>query len=440
MNVPYVQSSDAAIHAVEPETTVKLKTRASKVAGFDALRAMAAFGVVLLHCCVPYMQPAVPGLVWSIRDTPDFFVAQCFWTIELFIMPLFLVLAGFLAWTSIERGGRVSLIRSRARRLLGPLLFGMVVILPLDLYAWLLGWVSEGLIPAQKLRSLKFDGGVDRDLWGLSHLWFLQYLFLYVVTLAAANWAWHRMPATIRRSIHPAWASAFLVLVGCVTLYVRPEVVWGFQHRFLPVPSKWIYSGVFFALGVLLARFDPNLEWLKIRASRLVAPSLAFVLAALCLGNWHLRGGSNELASMTLAVATCLSATMVTLTIIGSAAKRISRVPPIVGYLAAASFWVYMVHHPILGLVHIDLKWMLPSWSPALKVALAFSVTLLCSLATYEVWVRQTSLGRLLGLQWQIPRSRRAATESVGGDDVISIDADRDFDEQTGSISPRRAA
>jgi peptidoglycan/LPS O-acetylase OafA/YrhL len=248
------------------------------------------------------------------------------------------------------------------------------------------------------------------------------------------------MPATSRRSIHPALATVFLILVGCVTLYVCPEVVWGFQHRFLPVPSKWIYSGVFFALGVLLARFDPNLEWLKMRSRRLAAPSLAFVLAALCLGNWHLQGGSNELASMTLAVATCLSATMVTFSIIGSAAKRISRVPPVVGYLAAASFWVYMVHHPILGLVHIDLKWMLPSLNPVLKVALAFSVTLLCSLATYEVWVRQTFLGRLLGFQWQIPRSRGVVTQSAGSDDVISIDANRDFDEQTGSISPRRAA
>ena len=434
MNAPFVQANDAVLHAVAPET------RASKVAGFDAMRAMAAFGVVLLHCCVPYMQPAVPGLVWPVHDTADFFVAQCFWTIELFIMPLFLVLAGFLAWNSIQRAGPLSLIRSRARRLLVPLLFGVVVILPLDLYAWLLGWVAEGLIPAQKLRSLKFDGGIDRDLWGLSHLWFLLYLFLYVVTLAAVNWAWHRMPTKRKRRVHPALATALLVLIGCVTLYVRPEVVWGFQHRFLPVPSKWIYSGVFFALGVLLARFDPNLEWLKSRAARLVAPSLAFVLAALCLGSWHLQGGSSELASMTLAVTTCFSATMVTLSIIGVAAKRITRVPPVVGYLAAASFWVYIVHHPILGLVHIDLKWMLPSVSPVLKVALAFSVTLLCSLATYEVWVRRTALGRLLGFQWQIPTSGRAVARSADGEDVISMDSSRDFDEKTGSSSTRRAA
>ncbi len=175
------------------------KLRSPKVAGFDVVRAVAAFGVVLLHCCVPYMRPSVPGLVWSVRDTPHWIAEQCFWTIELFIMPLFLVLAGFLAWQTLDRSGASSLIKSRARRLLVPLLFGCVVILPLDLYAWLLGWVTEGLIAPQKLRSLKFDPAIDRDLWGLSHLWFLQYLFLYVVALAAGVWAWHRAPISGKR-------------------------------------------------------------------------------------------------------------------------------------------------------------------------------------------------------------------------------------------------
>ena len=173
--------------------------RDQKVAGLDAVRAAAAFGVVLLHCCVPYMRPQVPGLVWSVRDTPSWLAGQCFWTIELFIMPLFLVLAGCFAWQTLHRSGPGRLVRTRSRRLLIPLLFGVVVILPLDLYAWLLGWVSEGLIPAQKLRSLKFDSGIDRDLWGLSHLWFIQYLFLYVLALAGTFWVWRRAPLLSRR-------------------------------------------------------------------------------------------------------------------------------------------------------------------------------------------------------------------------------------------------
>ncbi len=416
------------------------RARHSKVAGFDAVRAAAALGVVLLHCCVPYMRPEVPGLAWSVRDTPNWLAAQCFWTIELFIMPLFLVLAGCFAWQTLQRSGPASLVRTRSRRLLVPLLFGMVVVLPLDLYAWLLGWVTEGLIPAQKLRSLKFDPAIDRDLWGLSHLWFLQYLFLYVLTLAGMFWAWRRIPSLRRPRPGAGTLAVGLIIVASLVLYQRPEVVWGFQHSFFPVPSKWIYSGVFFALGVLLAAHDRHFVWLKSQATRLVAPALLFAAAALMMGAWHLQGGSNDLASVTLAITTSLGAVLMTFAIIGVAAAKIRSLPSSISYLAAASFWVYMIHHPILGLVHTDLKWMLPSVHPLAKVGLAFLASTALSLVTYELFVRQTALGRLLGFQWQWPGSVAEGTIPLNDTEVISIEAGRPPSQTPDSVPNRRAA
>ena len=425
--------------SVLPINSDATMARNSKFAGFDAVRAAAAFGVVLLHCCVPYMQPPVPGLAWSVRDTPHWLAEQCFWTIELFIMPLFLVLAGFLAWQTLQRSGADRLIRTRARRLLVPLLFGIVVILPLDLYAWLLGWVAEGLIAPQKLRSLKFNDGIDRDLWGLSHLWFLQYLFLYVLALAGGVWAWNRNPLTQHRVPRTTVLASLLLLVACLTLYFYPEVVWGFQHSFFPVPSKWIYSGSFFALGALLAARDAHLDWLKAHAGRLAAPSVVFAVAALALGSWHLQGGSNELASVTLAVTTCLSAVMITLTLIGVTVKHVQAIPLSVSYLAAASFWIYMIHHPILGLIHTDLKWMLPATNPLVKVALSFVATSALSIATYELWVRQSALGRLLGFEWQAPVRSAQATwfETTSSETTSSEHTDTDTERGVISIGTR---
>lgn len=388
--------------------TESARARSPRFVGFDVVRAGAAFGVVLLHCCVPYMQPAVPGLAWSVHDTPHWLAEQCFWTIELFIMPVFLVLAGFLAWQTLQRGGAGRLIKTRARRLLVPLAFGMVCILPLDLYAWLLGWVADGLIPPQKLRSLKFDPAIDRDLWGLSHLWFLQYVFLYAVTLAVGYSLWKRhskrlSAGLLRLLLDGKLAALGLVVVGCLVLKDHPEVVWGFQHDFFPVPSKWIYSGVFFALGALIAACDGELDWLKAHSSRLVGPAVITAIAALTLGNWHLRGGSNQVASIVLAVTTFGSAMMITLAIIGESARRIHQVPVSIRYLAAASFWIYIFHHPFLGLVHVDLKWLLPGVNPIFKIGIAFVLTSALSVASYEMVVRKTTLGRLLGFQWSPP-------------------------------------
>jgi peptidoglycan/LPS O-acetylase OafA/YrhL len=372
------------------------------VAGFDAVRAGATFGVVLLHSCVPYLQHPMPGLAWPVRDVASAWVDFGFWTIELFIMPLFLVMSGFLAWRTLQRQGGWNLVRSRAGRLLKPLLFGAVVVLPLDLYAWVLGWVCEGSVAAVKLRSLKFDGQMDRDLWGLSHLWYLQYLFLYVACLAGAVFVSHRWRIAKRVAIGPRLVTALVLCIGTLVLSWRPEVVWGFQHSFAPVPSKWLYSGLFFAFGAMLAAHDEHLEWLMANVHRLLVPTALFGLSAVLLGRWHLSGGEGEqvLARITLALLTCVAAAMLSLSILGSVCRRVDRVSLLVQYAAAASFWIYLVHHPIVGLVHIDLKWLMPQTSPAWKTAIAFAVTSGLCLLTYEGLVRRTALGSWLGLSW----------------------------------------
>ena len=103
---------------VLPLRTVNSPAAKTNFAGFDVVRALAAFGVVLLHSCVPYLQHPMPGLAWPVRDRANVIVDFGFWWIELFIMPLFLVIAGFLAWRTLQRRGTAALVKSRAKRLL----------------------------------------------------------------------------------------------------------------------------------------------------------------------------------------------------------------------------------------------------------------------------------------------------------------------------------
>jgi peptidoglycan/LPS O-acetylase OafA/YrhL len=419
-----------------------LPTRRDKLAGLDVVRAGAVLGVVLLHCCVPYMQPAAPGLAWAVRDTPHWIPTQCFWTLELFIMPLFLFIAGLLAWQTLEHGGAMNLVQNRARRLLIPLLFGIVVILPLDLYVWLIGWVSDGVIEPRKLRSLKFDAGVDADLWGLSHLWFLQYLFTYVVALAAWSWVRQRFPSMRRFVPSTGMAMVLCLSIGCLTLYRHPEVVWGFQHDFWPVPSKWLYSGVFFALGVLMASRGGNSVFMNLKphAGQLAGAAIAVGVAALAVGNWHLRGGSNQYASVILAVTTCLSAYLMVLAIVVSAVRGVTRVPRAIEYLAAASFWIYLMHHPLLGLIQIDLKWLFPSFSATGKVVVAFLLTTALSLAVYESAVRTTVLGRWLGFQWEPTRPTESIREAAQDPAILSLERERESRVRSTTTAPSRRA
>ncbi len=381
-------------------------------AGFDVIRAFAALGVVALHACVPYLQIPMPGLSWPVQDTPSSLVDIGFWTIELFIMPLFLVLAGFLAWQTLQRRGPGALVKNRAKRLLLPFLFGCLVILPIDLHLWVLGWVAEGLVEPIKMRSFKFDGVIDRNLWGTSHLWFLQYLFLYVLTFAAWHGARVRFPVVRRITASAVTIGMLCVALAAITLFIRPQVVWGFQHAFAPVPSKWIYNGLFFAAGLLIASRDPQLSQLQACTSRLIVPAVLLAIAAVTLGRWHLAGGENQLAAAVLAVVTAVAAAMVTFSIIGISVKNVQAVSTTVKYIAAASFWIYLVHHPILVLVHQDLKLLFPELGPIIKVVASSAMSVAVSLLTYEGLVRKTWFGQWLGFAWSMPVTPVQAIDS----------------------------
>jgi len=281
--------------------------------------------------------------------------------------------------------------------------------LPADLYVWTLGLVADGVVPAVKLKSLKFEPPISEQIWGLSHLWYLLYAFLYVAVIAAAvavcdRWSMLRRWAQRCRSPYAATA---LWLVACLVLVEFPEVVWGFQHAFLPVPSKLLYSGMFFFGGWWLAAHDPRLNRVSGASRQLIPTALVLWIASVVTGQWYLRRLEtaqpiSPAASTWLAIATATAAITVTLALVAAGLRAGRRESKTVRYLAGASFWIYLVHHPIVGLLHIDLKYgMGPlatgEWSPIAKWLAAFSLATAWSVATYEVFVRRTRLSVWLG-------------------------------------------
>jgi glucans biosynthesis protein C len=406
-------------------------TRGERSIGPDLIRAIAAVMVVYLHACVPYLKHPMPGLIWPVMDQSSGICDVLFWAIEVVVMPLFLVISGFYAYRALIGTDWQSLLKSRVRRLLRPLVFGMIVILPIDLYIWVTGLIAEGHMPLSKLKSLKVPSPMGEQLWGLSHLWFLMYVFLYVVVMVAVahllrNGIALRFRPTVRRA-----SGLAIAMAGIITLALSPEVVFGFQHAFVPVFSKWVYSGTFFAGGIAIANFDPNFRMIDRLAGRHLAIGTMATLATVLLGRWTLRmvPGSDELAihqlathswliSTSLASITVLAAWCVTFGSIGLAnrsSERLTRFPRLcqgIRYFAGASFWIYLVHHPIVGLAHIDLKWLAPGLWPAVKSLLTLGIAVGWGLLSYEFMIRKTAFGEALGLT----DSSAAATKKAPAD------------------------
>lgn len=397
--------------------------------GLDWLRAAAALLVVALHAGIAYTLTPFPGLAWPTHDPiPSPAVDALAWWIDAFIMPLFLLLGGFVAAQLMERRGPGEFLRHRAQRLLAPLLFGCAVILPLDLYVWLLGWAADGRIPLKKLRSLKL-GDAGRDLWGIGHLWFLQYLLLFCI----AAWAAHRLSVwwterraseargTGRRWIERCdriggsfWMPFLLALPGAAALWYAPRIVIGFRHAWHPLPANMLYYAPCFAAGWWLFRRVRQGDDVTRHAAWHLALSLVCFAALLPLLRAHVV---EELAGARRVLLAGLFAGCGWLTAAGWFALALRSCPPAprsVRYLAEASLWMYLFHHPVVGLAQVALAdTALPAAGKFVLVTLA-GVTL--SLLTFEVGVRATWVGRLLhGARSAPPAAGRALLQPADG-------------------------
>jgi glucans biosynthesis protein C len=408
-------SAPPLLTSVPTDRPAAAPQRPRRLHGLDWLRGGATLLVVALHAGIAYLVAPMPGLVWATSQTqPHLAVDAATWWINSFVMPLFFVLGGFVAVGLMRRTGPAAFARHRTARLMGPFLLGCVLILPLDLYVWLLGWAAEGQLPLKKLRSLKVDGPLAEGLWGVSHLWFLQYLWLFCVAAAVLVWNSNRrrqdhlpssapgetddflsrpQPFSVLRTRYGDDLIAVLLGVSIVALYWQPEVVIGFRHSWWPLPANLLFYAPWFAIGWLMAarqprRRTPRGEW------RLAA-SLAMFAVLWPLIHRHVETPLAGQARLVLVSLFVIHAWLAVTGWIGVCLRWLDRRPPAsVRYLAAASFWIYLLHHPVVGLAQVTLRPL------ALPVPIKFALTLTAGVAlpllTYEVLVRRTWIGQIL--------------------------------------------
>ena len=388
--------------------------------GVDVTRVIAALLVVYLHSCIPYVHPNMPGLAWLIYDNSSKLTSLSFWLVELFIMPLFLIIAGFYARKSLEKQGPHEFIIARHKRLLKPFLWSCLLILPLEYYLWVASWVIEGKIPVETLWKLKVPRDHRHHLFGTAHLWFLPYTLSYCLVLATLHYLLGtRLPNVTKRlkdrfktiidekflrkktqvANNPYLLPMYIFngIAVIVFLATAPEVVFGFQHAFMPVLSKWCYSGTYFAAGAITASGGFQFSDLNPRPLKALSCGTAASMIAIAVGTWSISFAdpfsanlqTNWQASIILSILTTIAAWKISTSLV----EILSCLPtmfgfyrflrPAVTYLASASFYVYLLHHPLVALIQLNLKLNAPNHSPGLKVLICFSLAVSLTIGFY---------------------------------------------------------
>jgi surface polysaccharide O-acyltransferase-like enzyme len=166
--------------------------------GLDALRGVMMMLGIVLHSAALHMTAPVLEISIDPATSPIFLIVVLF--IHNFRMPLFFVLAGFFASLLVKKYELRGALVNRAKRVLGPLLLGMITILPLmGVFAISYGasvrFGDESEI-AEQLQILGTKTGLDvpeGNELSPGHLWFLYYLLYFYLAIpvcrAAVNWA-----------------------------------------------------------------------------------------------------------------------------------------------------------------------------------------------------------------------------------------------------------
>jgi len=400
----------------------------------DAFRAVAMSLGVVLHGTITYMRDPVPSLLWVVREPADGRVFDwVFWWLHGWRIPAFFLVAGFFAVKLCDSRGVGGFLRHRTRRILVPFLGACATILPLIFVVWACGWlVSSGGTVEQGLRGLRDSGGqIKADPPGPAHLWFLQYLYLYCLMYAGWRYGRHRLGPRregtseehwSRRILLSPWRVILVVVPTALILLVDVDVVAAITDSPVPEPLAFIYFGVFFVVGTWLYPLHGELGRLVRFSGVLLALSLPVFVGTAWLLQRYLAETSAGPGRFALAISMALFVGLSVFGFLGLFLRFCHQPSPTVRYLADASYWVYLIHLPIVGLLQSLLY---PLAVPAvLKFLLVVAVTLAVSLVTYRYLVRYTFIGYWLNGPRARPPGRACRTHlSVGQSAAPGLDS-----------------
>ena len=151
----------------------------------DWLRMFAIIGVLVFHSAMPFA--AEEGWHIKNKETSYLFTEFNFW-LSRFRMSLLFFISGAVCYFLLLKRSAGKFVKMRFHRLMVPLIFGMLVIVPPQIYLERItqGFKGNYFDFYPKIFDFKpYPGG--NTSW--HHLWFILYLFLYNV-IAAPVFAW----------------------------------------------------------------------------------------------------------------------------------------------------------------------------------------------------------------------------------------------------------
>lgn len=347
----------------------------------DWLRVIAIFVLFFFHTGMIFV-----GWGWHIVNDKTLPGLQ--WPMEIahrLRMPLLFVIAGAGMWFSLRRRSTQRFLRERTQKLLLPLVIGMFLVVPPQIYyeRLLHGEWSGGYLSFYMTRVLQFHPYPAGD-FSWHHLWFILYLYVYLLLLLPAMLWWKRSTPRVRPGL-------WLVLLGLPLGINEALLKAAFPETHNLVSDWYIFNHYLLltAYGYVMASIPGIWKWL----AEFRGWSLAAGLAACILLISGFNTGVIAHDSLTDRVGSNIFTWLWVMVFLGYGYRYLSFVNPLLIWARGASYPVYILHQTVI--VMIGYYVIQNSWTPWMKYAAILTLSMGACVLLYEGCVRRFAALRL---------------------------------------------
>jgi glucan biosynthesis protein C len=320
----------------------------------DWLRVAAIIGVLFFHSAMPFAAESD----WHIKnhETSNLFLEFNFF-LSRFRMPLLFFISGAVAHFILKSKTSGEFIWLRFKRLIVPVITGMILIVPIQVYMERLNQGFSGDLP-DFYSTILTSGAYPRGNMSWHHLWFIVYLFVYDLLLAPL----FKLTTNLKGD-HPffnklaAGKNVYFLMIPSVILFAAMVRYFPQTHNLVNDWCWFIYWMLFFVAGFFVLRF-PALA-LSLERNRRV--SLTAGVASFLFVNylrWNDLEPADRIIDLSSAVKTYAYLSLYAITawcwvfgIIGYGRRYLNNYHFSLRYLNEAAYPFYILHQSVIVVI-----------------------------------------------------------------------------------------
>lgn len=367
--------------AVSPAST-KLRASGERYDFLDWLRVIAIFVLLFFHTGMIFV-----GWGWHVMNEQRLESLVIPMDISHRLrMPLLFVIAGAGMWFALQRRTGMQLFKERTVRLLLPLVIGMFLIIPPQVFYERLfqGQWHGGFLQFFWERTLQLRPYPAGD-FSWHHLWFIAYLYVYVPLLLPLMIWW-------RNRVEKLPAGAWMAVLA-LPLAVNEAVLKPLFPEAHSLVNDWYIFNHYLLLtvyGYLLASTPGSWQWFAARRHQFAIGGVSVYVLATLLFTQGVIHRDTPLDAFVANGFTwlCLMA------FLGYGYRHLSFCNPLLRWARDASYPVYILHQTLIVAIGYYVVQM--SWSPWAKYWVVLGATLVSCGLLYEFIVRRFGFTRFV--------------------------------------------